>query len=90
MWIKSFKNYEVAQMKDGKKCEAEFLEIIVFVREDACWLIDRYHAVVVQSWKCIFGYSSKIEQGGRHFKSVDHLENELMVKAHFFALSSRT
>lgn len=46
------KNHENALTKDGKQCQADFLETIVFVREDGHWLIDRYHAAVVNRWNC--------------------------------------
>jgi ketosteroid isomerase-like protein len=46
------KNHETSVSKDGKKCKADFLETIVFVRKDKQWLIDRYHAAEVNQWKC--------------------------------------
>ena len=48
----TLKNHETALGKDGKKCQADFLETIVFVRDDGRWLIDRYHAAVVNKWSC--------------------------------------
>ena len=48
----TLKNHEIAEGKDGKQCQADFLETIVFVREDGCWLIDRYHAAVMHPWSC--------------------------------------
>lgn len=46
------KNHENALTKDGKKCQADFLETIVFVRQGGHWLIDRYHAAAVNRWNC--------------------------------------
>ncbi len=48
----TLKNHETAQGKNGKECEADFLETIVFVREGESWLIDRYHAAEVHPWSC--------------------------------------
>jgi ketosteroid isomerase-like protein len=46
------RNHENALTKDGKHCQADFLETIVFVREGEHWLIDRYHAAAVNRWGC--------------------------------------
>ena len=48
----TLKNHEIAIMKDGQQCQADFLETIVFVREDQHWMIDRYHAAAVHPWSC--------------------------------------
>ncbi|MFN8574077.1 MAG: nuclear transport factor 2 family protein [Gemmatimonadaceae bacterium] len=46
------RNHETSQGKDGKKCQADFLETIVFVRAQGRWLIDRYHAAALHRWTC--------------------------------------
>lgn len=48
----TLKNHETSIGKDGKHCQAEFLETIVFVRDAARWLIDRDHAAAVHRWSC--------------------------------------
>jgi ketosteroid isomerase-like protein len=48
----TLKNHETSLRKDGKKCQADFLETIVFVRKGQHWLIDRYHAAAVNHWHC--------------------------------------
>ena len=48
----TLKNHETSSGKDGKRCQADFLETIVFVRKDKRWLIDRYHAALVNQWDC--------------------------------------
>lgn len=48
----TLKNHETSLSKDGKKCQADFLETIVFVRTGQHWLIDRYHAAAVNQWHC--------------------------------------
>jgi ketosteroid isomerase-like protein len=48
----TLKNHETTLSKDGKKCQADFLETIVFVRNGQNWLIDRYHAAAVNHWHC--------------------------------------
>ncbi len=37
---------------DGAECQADFLETIVFVRDEGRWLIDRYHAAALHRWSC--------------------------------------
>ncbi len=48
----TLKNHEIAKGKDGKECQADFLETIVFVRDGERWLIDRYHAAEENPWVC--------------------------------------
>ncbi len=48
----TLRNHEVSQGKDAKKCQADFLETIVFVRDGKRWLIDRYHAAAFHRWSC--------------------------------------
>jgi len=48
----TLKNHETSQGKDGKQCQADFLETIVFVRDGGRWLIDRYHAAALHRWSC--------------------------------------
>ncbi len=48
----TLKNHEESTDKDGKRCQADFLETIVFVREGERWLIDRYHAAALHRWSC--------------------------------------
>lgn len=48
----TLRNHETSTAKDGKRCQADFLETIVFVREAGRWLIDRYHAAALHPWKC--------------------------------------
>ena len=48
----TLRNHETSQGKDGKKCQADFLETIVFVRDGKRWLIDRYHAAALHRWRC--------------------------------------
>lgn len=48
----TLKNHEESTGKDGKRCQADFLETIVFVREGERWLIDRYHAAALHRWSC--------------------------------------
>jgi ketosteroid isomerase-like protein len=48
----TLKNHETSIGKDGKHCQADFLETIVFVRDAGRWLIDRYHAAPVHRWSC--------------------------------------
>jgi ketosteroid isomerase-like protein len=48
----TLRNHETSQGKDGKRCLADFLETIVFVRDGTRWLIDRYHAAAWHRWSC--------------------------------------
>ena len=48
----TLRNHETSHGKDGKKCQADFLETIVFVRDGKRWLIDRYHAAALHRWRC--------------------------------------
>lgn len=48
----TLRNHETSHSAAGKACEADFLETVVFVREDHRWLIDRYHAAAVKPWTC--------------------------------------
>jgi ketosteroid isomerase-like protein len=48
----TLKNHETSTARDGTTCQADFLETIVFVRDGARWLIDRYHAAALHPWKC--------------------------------------
>jgi ketosteroid isomerase-like protein len=48
----TLRNHETSHGKDGKKCQADFLETIVFVRHNGNWLIDRYHAAALHRWSC--------------------------------------
>jgi ketosteroid isomerase-like protein len=48
----TLRNHETAVGADGLKCQADYLETIVFVREDERWLIDRYHAAMLNAWTC--------------------------------------
>lgn len=48
----TLKNHETALKKGGNRCQADFIETIVFVRKDKHWLIDRYHAAIVNQWNC--------------------------------------
>lgn len=48
----TLKNHETSRGKDGKQCQADFLETIVFVRDGRRWLIDRYHAAALHRWNC--------------------------------------
>jgi ketosteroid isomerase-like protein len=48
----TLKNHETSQGPDGKPCQADFLETIVFVRDGSRWLIDRYHAAALHRWSC--------------------------------------
>lgn len=48
----TLKNHETSRGNDGKECQADFLETIVFVREGDGWLIDRYHAAALHRWQC--------------------------------------
>ncbi len=48
----TLKNHETSQGPGGKKCAADFLETIVFVRDGGRWLIDRYHAAALHRWSC--------------------------------------
>ena len=48
----TLRNHETSQAPDGKKCQADFLETIVFVRANGTWLIDRYHAAALRRWSC--------------------------------------
>ncbi len=50
----TLKNHEVSRSsRDGKVCQADFLETIVLVRNGATWRIDRYHAAALHRWKCV-------------------------------------
>ena len=46
----TLRNHETSTGKDGKACQADFIETIVFVREGERWLIDRYHAAALHRW----------------------------------------
>ena len=48
----TLKNQETLFQDNGKKCKADFLETIVFVRYGERWLIDRYHATPIHRWTC--------------------------------------
>lgn len=48
----TLKNHEASVDKSGKRCQADFLETIVFVRSNERWLIDRYHAAALHRWSC--------------------------------------
>ncbi|MCC6929104.1 MAG: nuclear transport factor 2 family protein [Gemmatimonadaceae bacterium] len=48
----TLRNHEESTGGDGKRCQADFLETIVFVREGQRWLIDRYHAAALHRWSC--------------------------------------
>lgn len=48
----TLKNHETSKGPDGKPCQADFLETIVFVRDGSRWLIDRYHAAALHRWSC--------------------------------------
>ncbi len=48
----TLKNHETSVGKDGKKCQADFLETIVFQRDGTRWMIDRYHAAALHRWSC--------------------------------------
>jgi ketosteroid isomerase-like protein len=48
----TLRNRETSVDRSGKRCQADFLETIVFVREDKRWLIDRYHAAALHRWAC--------------------------------------
>lgn len=48
----TLRNHETSRGKDGKECQADFLETIVFLRQDGRWLIDRYHAAALHRWSC--------------------------------------
>lgn len=48
----TLKNHEESTAPDGKKCQADFLETIVFVRDGERWRIDRYHAAALHRWSC--------------------------------------
>lgn len=48
----TLKNHETSRGADGKTCQADFLETIVFVRGAERWLIDRYHAAALHRWSC--------------------------------------
>lgn len=48
----TLKNHEESTAPDGKKCQADFLETIVFVRDGEHWRIDRYHAAALHRWSC--------------------------------------
>lgn len=48
----TLKNHETSSDKSGKRCQADFLETIVFVRAETRWFIDRYHAAALHRWSC--------------------------------------
>ena len=49
----TLRNHETSRAPNGgKRCQADFLETIVFVRDDGRWLIDRYHAAALHPWSC--------------------------------------
>ena len=48
----TLKNHETSVDTRGTRCQADFLETIVFVRSEARWLIDRYHAAALHRWAC--------------------------------------
>ena len=48
----TLKNHETSPGTEGKTCQADFLETIVFVRDGGRWLIDRYHAAALHRWSC--------------------------------------
>ncbi|HEX4934738.1 MAG TPA: nuclear transport factor 2 family protein [Gemmatimonadaceae bacterium] len=48
----TLRNHEESTAPDGKRCQADFLETIVFVRDGGDWRIDRYHAAAFHRWHC--------------------------------------
>ena len=49
----TFDNHEIQQNAGGAvACAADFIETVVFVRQDRRWLIDRYHAAARHRWNC--------------------------------------
>ena len=48
----TLRNHEESTAPDGKRCQADFLETIVFVRDGGDWRIDRYHAAALHRWHC--------------------------------------
>ncbi|MFN8582954.1 MAG: nuclear transport factor 2 family protein [Gemmatimonadaceae bacterium] len=48
----TLRNHETSEGKTWKKCRADFLETIVFVREGSRWPIDRHHAAALRPWTC--------------------------------------
>jgi ketosteroid isomerase-like protein len=48
----TLRNHETSQDAVGKKCQSDFLETIVFVRDAERWRIDRYHAAALHRWSC--------------------------------------
>lgn len=48
----TLRNHETSPGEGGAQCQADFLETIVFVRQEGRWLIDRYHAAALRRWSC--------------------------------------
>jgi ketosteroid isomerase-like protein len=48
----TLRNHEDIEAPGNKKCTADFLETIVFVRAGEGWKIDRYHAAALHPMAC--------------------------------------
>lgn len=48
----TLRNHEIIEPPGNKKCSADFLETIVFVRSGDAWKIDRYHAAALHQMTC--------------------------------------